>query len=127
MDQANSPGQWETVPRTTNAREQRMAGREILKKMVEAEIAERPLSWWRRRSLVKFATHLGLDAYEAGLLIRSAEVGPGMEMMEAQRARSGGVDMSSEQVRPSWTLLSLLAPLLVMAAVYLVLSRVMAQ
>ena len=127
MNHANSPGQWQTAPRASNAREQRMAGREILKKMVEAEIAERPLSWWRRRSLVKFAVHLGLDAYEAGLLIRAAEAGPAMEVMEEHRARIGEVDMPSDQVRASWTILSLLAPLLVMAAVYLLLSRLMAQ
>jgi|CXWL01.1.fsa_nt_gi hypothetical protein len=104
-----------------------MAGREILKKMVEAEVAERPLSWWRRRELVKFAIHLGLDSYEAGLLIRAAEVGPAMETLENARERGGQVGMSPEQVRMPWTLLSLMAPLLVLAIVYLLLSRLMAQ
>ena len=104
-----------------------MAGREILKKMVEAEIAERPLSWWRRRELVKFAVHLGLDSYEAGLLIRAAEAGPAMETLENARGHGGQVNMSSEQVRMPWTMLSLMAPRLVLAIVYLLLSRLMAQ
>ena len=104
-----------------------MAGREILKKMVEAEVAERPLSWWRRRELVKFAIHLGLDSYEAGLLIRAAEVGPAIETLENARERGGQVHTSPEQVRMPWTLLSLMAPLLVLAIVYLLLSRLMAQ
>ena len=50
-----------------------------------------------------------------------------METLENARGHGGQVNMSSEQVRMPWTMLSLMAPLLVLAIVYLLLSRLMAQ
>lgn len=127
MNQRDSSLPWRAETRHNRQRERRMAGREILRKMVEAEVADRPLSWWRRRRLVQFAVHLGLDGYEAGLLIRAAEVGPGVDMAQIARRRDGQASMPHEAVKTSWTVLSLMTPLLVLAIAYVLLSRLMAQ
>ncbi|HUN82054.1 MAG TPA: hypothetical protein VMV81_11170 [Phycisphaerae bacterium] len=59
--------------RLAEARERRITARTILAEMVRQEIADRSLSWRRRRALVRFAGKFGIDEYEAGLLIRAAE------------------------------------------------------
>ena len=41
--------------------------------MVKGELEAGPLSWMRRRALVKFAQRVEIDPFEARLLIRSVE------------------------------------------------------
>jgi len=63
--------------RASQAREARMTARRVLAEMVRQEVADRRLTWRRRRALVRFAERLGLDAFEARLLVRAAEFGVG--------------------------------------------------
>jgi hypothetical protein len=53
--------------------QRRAAHRRIFRDMVKGELETCALSWWRRRDLVKFAASLGIDRYEALLLIRGVE------------------------------------------------------
>lgn len=55
------------------ARQRRMTARTVLAEMVRQEVAERRLSWRRRRALVRFAGKFGIEEFEAQLLIRAAE------------------------------------------------------
>lgn len=47
--------------------------RRLFREMVKGEIEDRPLSWSRRRALVRFAVRLGIDLFEARLVIRAVE------------------------------------------------------
>ncbi len=49
------------------------ANRRLFREMVKGEIEDRPLSWSRRRSLIRFARRLEIDPFEARLLIRAVE------------------------------------------------------
>jgi hypothetical protein len=49
------------------------ANRRLFREMVKGEIEDRPLSWSRRRSLIRFARRLEIDSFEARLLIRAVE------------------------------------------------------
>src|SRR5438477_11537078 len=59
--------------RGAEARQRRMTARTVLAEMVRQEVAERGLSWRRRRAMVRFAGKFGIEEYEAQLLIRAAE------------------------------------------------------
>jgi hypothetical protein len=63
--------------RAEEARQGRMTVRKVLAEMVRQELAERRLTWRRRRALVRYAVRLGLDAPEAQMLVRAAECGFG--------------------------------------------------
>jgi len=47
--------------------------RQLFREMVKGEIEDRPLSWSRRRALLRFAARLEIDAFEARLLVRGVE------------------------------------------------------
>ncbi len=59
--------------KAAEARASRVTARSVLAEMVRQDAAEKPLTWRRRKAMVRFAEKLGLDAYEAQLLIRAAE------------------------------------------------------
>jgi hypothetical protein len=59
--------------KAAEARASRITARSVLAEMVRQDAAEKRLTWRRRKALVRFAEKLGLDAYEAQLLIRAAE------------------------------------------------------
>lgn len=61
--------------KAADARAARMSARTVLAEMVRQDVAEGRLSWRRRKAMVRFAERLGLDGYEAQLLIRAAEFG----------------------------------------------------
>ena len=70
--------------RAAEARKARMIARQVLAEMVRQEVAVKPLSWRRRRALIRFAERKGLDAFEARMLVRAAEAGVGIEPGEAE-------------------------------------------
>lgn len=47
--------------------------RRLFREMVKGEIEHRPLSWSRRRALARFAEPMGIDLFEARLIIRAIE------------------------------------------------------
>ncbi|MBN2562560.1 MAG: hypothetical protein JXQ75_16670 [Phycisphaerae bacterium] len=51
----------------------RATNRRVFREMVVGEIENRPLSWSRRRALVRFGESLGIDAFEARLIVRAVE------------------------------------------------------
>ncbi len=51
----------------------RAAHRRLFREMVKSELEAGPLTWLRRRALVKFADRLEIDRFEARLLIRGVE------------------------------------------------------
>ncbi|MFH1417747.1 MAG: hypothetical protein ABII12_05600 [Planctomycetota bacterium] len=53
--------------------QRRAAHRRIFRDMIKIEVEDRPLRWLRRRELILFAQSLGIDAFEARLLIRAIE------------------------------------------------------
>ena len=57
--------------------------RQVFSEMAKGEIEDRPLSWGRRRRLIRYGTSLGMDAFEARLLIRAIEYASGHVMPAA--------------------------------------------
>ena len=53
--------------------QRRGANRRLFREMVKGELEVGPLTWLRRRALVKFAQRLDIDRFEAQLLIRGVE------------------------------------------------------
>ncbi|HKQ46970.1 MAG TPA: hypothetical protein VJZ71_02745 [Phycisphaerae bacterium] len=53
--------------------QRRGAHRRLFRDMVKGEMEVGPLTWLRRRALVKFAERLDIDRFEAELLIRGVE------------------------------------------------------
>ena len=47
--------------------------RQIFREMVVSEIQDRPLSWRRRRALLRFGERTGIDPFEARLIVRGVE------------------------------------------------------
>jgi len=54
-------------------RRQRAMYRQIFRAMAVEQVQERPLTWWRRRKLVRFARCLGIAPFEARLILRAVE------------------------------------------------------
>lgn len=55
------------------ARSTRVGHRRVFREMVKGEIEDKPLRWHQRRALVRFGESLGLDSFEARLIIRAVE------------------------------------------------------
>jgi hypothetical protein len=55
------------------SRQSRVTARRVLAQIVREEAGERGLGWRRRRAIIRYAQRLGIDAYEARLLVRAAE------------------------------------------------------
>jgi hypothetical protein len=53
--------------------EARAANRRAFREMLKTEIVEHPLTGRRRREFLRFAESLGIDNYEARMLIRAVE------------------------------------------------------
>jgi len=53
--------------------ETRAMNRRAFREMVKTEVGEHPLTGRRRREFVRFAESIGIEAYEARLLIRAVE------------------------------------------------------
>ncbi len=47
--------------------------RRVFREMIRLEASDRPLTWLERRALARFAEQLGIDGFEARLLIRAVE------------------------------------------------------
>lgn len=56
-----------------NRHQRRGAHRRLFREMIQGELEVGPLTWLRRRALVKFAGRLDIDRFEAELLIRGVE------------------------------------------------------
>ncbi len=54
-------------------RDRRTRNRRVFREMVKLEIVDRPLSWFRRRALIRFAERMNLDPFEARLIVRAVE------------------------------------------------------
>jgi hypothetical protein len=55
----------------------------VFSEMVKGEIEDRPLSWGRRRRLIRYGRSLGIDVFEARLLVRAIEYASGHVMPAA--------------------------------------------
>jgi hypothetical protein len=55
------------------ARLDRQFGKQLFREMIKLQIEDGPLRWSQRRELVKFARRLGIDTFEARLIIRAVE------------------------------------------------------
>ncbi|MFQ5424320.1 MAG: hypothetical protein ACE5F9_10115 [Phycisphaerae bacterium] len=51
----------------------RAGSRRVFRKMIKAEAEDRPLSFLRRRELIRFASRIEIDPFEARLMIRAVE------------------------------------------------------
>src|SRR5262245_40093110 len=74
------------------AMHRRNANRRIFRAMIQSETEERPLSWLRRRQLIKFAESMGLDAYEAQLHINAVAYAAGRHPTTDEREPISPVD-----------------------------------
>jgi hypothetical protein len=90
--------------------------------MVKMQMEDAPLRWSQRRDLVKFARKLGIDAFEAKLLIRAVEYELGLVPPAAMDDRRTDVDLKlvaagDDSIRNNT--LPLAGPFAVMAALLL--------
>ncbi len=72
----NTPGPIESeLDRGLSAkqRRQRAAIRGAYREMIRIELQDAPISWWRRRTLLSYAAGIGMDPFEARLLLRAVE------------------------------------------------------
>ena len=95
--------------RAAEARQARMTARQVLAEMVRQEVTERTLTSRRRNALIRYATKLGLDAYEARLLVRAAEFGFGDKSDEHEQvAREYLADLQEPTRSPAslWVIVS---------------------
>lgn len=51
----------------------RNLNRRLFREMIKTDLEDQPLNWLRRRTFVRFAHRLGIDAFEARLIIRAVE------------------------------------------------------
>ncbi|HPF40511.1 MAG TPA: hypothetical protein P5081_09900 [Phycisphaerae bacterium] len=58
---------------TPSPRLDRATSRRLFREMTKMQIEDGPLPWARRRDLVRFARRLGIDTFEAKLIIRAVE------------------------------------------------------
>lgn len=58
------------TPAQRSARAQR---RRAFREMVKRQIQDRPLGWMQRRALLRFASRIPLDPFEARLIVRAVE------------------------------------------------------
>lgn len=65
----------------------RAFGRRLFREMIKLQIDDAPTTWRDRRRLVRFARRLGIDAFEAKLLIRATEYELGLVEPAALDAR----------------------------------------
>ncbi|HWL91916.1 MAG TPA: hypothetical protein VNT79_00125 [Phycisphaerae bacterium] len=56
-----------------NDRERRSLNRRLFREMIKTQLEEGALSWLKRRTLVRFGVRLGLDAFEAQMIVRAVE------------------------------------------------------
>ncbi len=69
----------ETSPRPKAPGKDRDAGqmkancRSIFREMVRIEIEDRPLNWRRRRELIRYGQSIGMEVFEAALIVRAVE------------------------------------------------------
>jgi len=54
-------------------RRARAINRRLFREMIKDQFADRPMSWWQRRALVRFAAALDIESFEARLIIRGVE------------------------------------------------------
>lgn len=55
------------------ARGRRTMNRTLFREMTRTELENGPLGWLRRRTLVRFGIRLGIDPFEARLIVRAVE------------------------------------------------------
>lgn len=51
----------------------RNLNRRLFREMIKTDLEDQPLNWLRRRTFVRFAHRLGIDPFEARLIIRAVE------------------------------------------------------
>ncbi|MFQ5410826.1 MAG: hypothetical protein ACE5EC_00955 [Phycisphaerae bacterium] len=73
---------WSSHPSPAE-RDRRTRNRRVFREMVKLEIVDRPLSWFRRRALIRFAERMKLDPFEARLIVRAVEYECGHVAMAA--------------------------------------------
>ena len=76
---------YESRPTVSTPRLDRAFSRRLFREMGKQQIDDEPLGWRRRRALVKFGGRLGIETFEARLIIRAVEYGA---MTDQRIARS---------------------------------------
>ena len=80
----------ETTAQST--RIERAFSKQMFREMIKMQIDDGPLPWSRRRELVRFASRLGIDAFEAKLIIRAVEYECGVAAPAALDDRESPAD-----------------------------------
>lgn len=100
--------------------QRRGAHRRLFREMVKGELESGPLTWLRRRALVKFAERLDIDCFEAQLLIRGVEYEGAMIPAAAMPSAQAQADDDASH-RRSAAVIRIIAMLLLVALNYLLL------
>ena len=77
--------------------------RRVFREMVRLETQDRPLSWVRRNRLVRFAEELGIDGFEARLVVRAVEYDCGHVPPAAMADVGTPADMQYAADAGAWT------------------------
>ncbi len=77
--------------------------RRVFREMVRLETQDRPLSWVRRNRLVRFAEGLGIDGFEARLVVRAVEYDCGHVPPAAMADCATPADMQYAASPGTWT------------------------
>lgn len=120
FDQPNS--RHETDLDAPRVRVDRSFARCTFREMIKLQIDDKPLRWSQRRELVRFARRLGIDAFEAKLLIRAVEYELGLVRPASMDARGTDAEtafVASDEESLGGGALSLFGPIAVMAALLL--------
>ncbi|HVP13015.1 MAG TPA: hypothetical protein VMV94_17705 [Phycisphaerae bacterium] len=99
----------------------RAMNRKVFREMIKAEIADGRLGRRERKELIQFAGSLGIDTYEAYLLLRAVEYECRIALPEGNAATLSAVDvrriLESDEPSAATVIISLLTVLLIGAMV----------
>ena len=102
-------------------RQRRGAHRRLFRDMVKGELEVGPLTWLRRRALVKFAERLDIDRVEAHLLIRGVEYEGAMIPPAAMPSTQATPDNDTATQKSSAAVIRMIVMLLLVGLYYLAL------
>ncbi len=104
-------------------RTRRAAHRRLFRDMIKGELEVGPLTWLRRRALVKFAERLEIDRFEAQLLIRGVEYEGALIPPAGMPSSRAPVDTDAATQRSTAAIVRWIVILLLVVMNYLLLRR----
>lgn len=72
-DEGGNPGEGFDYRVALEKRHERNVHRRVFREMIRNELDDAPLGWLKRRNLIRFAVRLGIDEFEARLIVRAVE------------------------------------------------------